>query len=84
LIIPTQFARLPEDYRSDPGLSQLLGSLHLPHEAISVNIGRDVGDLPKIMEDRQEKLEKLEVVLAKYLKGGKVGPKRPLLRLGGW
>ncbi|KAI5480496.1 DUF221-domain-containing protein [Pseudohyphozyma bogoriensis] len=76
--------RLAEEDRSDEKLAALFASLQPPYPIISVNIGRDVGRLPDLIDNHNKKVVELEKAFAKYLKGEKVGSKRPTLRLGGW
>lgn len=75
--------RIPDSRQSDQKFSNLVKSLSLPNPATSAQIGRDIGNLPKSIEEHNEAVVKLEKVLAKYLKGGKLANKRPTLKVGG-
>ncbi|ORY50184.1 hypothetical protein BCR35DRAFT_24997 [Leucosporidium creatinivorum] len=78
--------RIPEelDIKTDDGLGALVSKLGLPHPTTSVRLGRAMGSLPALIKKHDELVVKLEKSLTKYLRGGKLGKKRPLVRLGGW
>jgi hypothetical protein len=82
----SQIIRIPEELeiKSDDDLSAIVSKLGLPHPTASVRLGRAMGSLPSLVKEHDESAVKLEKVLTKYLKGGQLGKKRPLVRLGGW
>lgn len=75
---------VPKNIRSDDGLRSLLGSLQMPYPTTSVHIGRQVGQLPELIEYHNDTVRSFEKVLVRYLKGGKIGSKRPTIRIGGF
>ncbi|KAF8653274.1 hypothetical protein AX16_003976 [Volvariella volvacea WC 439] len=75
---------VPKKYRSDEGIQEILETVRMPYPTTSVHIGRKVGQLPELIEYHNETVRELEVILVKYLKGGKVGRKRPTIRIGGF
>lgn len=58
--------------------------MSLPQPSTSVKLGHDVGDLLELVEEHDDHVEKLEKCLCKYMRGGKLAAKRPMIRLGGW
>lgn len=75
---------VPRKLQSDQGLQSLFDSLKVPYPTTAVHIGRRVGQLPDLMEYHNQAVRDLEQVLVRYLKGGKVGAKRPTITLGGF
>ena len=78
-----------KDYRSDEGLVALMGKLKVDGIKIGplldcTSIGRRLQDFPEMVEDHNQAVAELEKHLVKYLKGGKLGSKRPTLRKGGF
>ncbi|OCF35877.1 hypothetical protein I316_02370 [Kwoniella heveanensis BCC8398] len=69
-----------KDYRSDEGLVALMGLLKID----CTSIGRRLEDFPEMVEDHNKAVAELEEHLVKYLKGGQVGKKRPVIRKGGF
>lgn len=70
---------VPKPSRSDQGLAQLADRLRpdTVHYA-QAHIGRDMGDLPELLERHQKAVKKLEKYLAVYLKNpNKLPDKRP-------
>lgn len=47
-------------------------------------IGRRLEDFPAMVKDHNEAVKELEAYLVKYLKGGQIGSKRPILKKGGF
>lgn len=47
-------------------------------------IGRRLEDFPKMVDDHNEAVQELEKHLVKYLKGGEMAKKRPVIRKGGF
>lgn len=76
--------RVSRKYQSDEGIRAIFESMQVPYPTTSVHIARKVGDLPQLIEYHNETVKELERVLVKYLKNGKVGAKRPTIRIGGW
>ncbi|EEB95130.1 hypothetical protein MPER_05949, partial [Moniliophthora perniciosa FA553] len=74
---------VPKKFQSDEGLRQIFESTKVPYPTTSVHIGRRVGRLPELIDYHNETVRELEQYLVKYLKGGRVGKKRPTIRLGG-
>jgi len=70
--------------QTDEGLRRLLESLRIPYPTTAVHIGRRTEELPEIIEVHQETVRKLEQVLTKHLRTGKIPDKRPTMRLGGF
>ena len=59
-------------------------ALALPFPATSINVGHNAGDLPDLIAVHNELVEALEKLLARYVAGGELGAKRPMMRLDGW
>lgn len=74
---------LPKKYQSDQGLQTLLDGVNMPYPVTSLHIGRKVGKLPELIDYHNHTVRDLEAVLVKYLKGGKIGKRRPTIRVGG-
>ena len=75
---------VPRKLQSDEGLRAIFESVHVPYPTTSVHIGRKVGRLPDLIEYHNDAVRELEAVLVKYLKGGKIGKKRPTITIGGF
>lgn len=76
--------QVPKKLQSDEGLRAIFESTHAPYPTTAVHIGRHVGRLPELIEFHNNAVRELESVLVKYLKDGKIGKKRPTIRLGGF
>jgi hypothetical protein len=76
--------RVPRKLQSDEGIRAIFDSVQVPYPTTSVHIGRRVGDLPELIEVHNNTVREFEKVLVRYLKGGKIGKKRPTIRLGGF
>ena len=74
---------VPKKLQSDQGLKSLFESLRVPYPTTAVHIGRRVGQLPELIEYHNQAVRDLEEVLVRYLKGGQVAKKRPMIRQGG-
>jgi len=74
---------VPKKYQSDEGIRAIFQSMQIPYPTTSVHVGRRVGNLPDLTEKHNDIVRELEHVLVAYLKDGKVGKKRPTVRLGG-
>ncbi|THV05142.1 DUF221-domain-containing protein [Dendrothele bispora CBS 962.96] len=72
---------IPKKLQSDEGIRAIFESVKVPYPTTSVHIGRRVGRLPELIEYHNNTVRELEQVLVKYLKGGRVGKKRPTIRL---
>lgn len=60
---------IPSSYRSDDGLGKIIGTLSVPHHGDErCAIGRNVKDLPELIDEHGKAVRKLEGFLAKYLK----------------
>lgn len=70
-------------FQSDEGLKAVFESTKVPYPTTSVHIGRKVGKLPQLIEYHNTTVREFEAILVKYLKGGKLGRKRPTIRVGG-
>ncbi|KAL7277755.1 hypothetical protein ACG7TL_008697 [Trametes sanguinea] len=75
---------VPKKLQSDEGLRAIFESVQVPYPTTSVHIGRKVGRLPDLIEYHNNAVRDLEAVLVRYLKGGKIGKKRPTVRVGGF
>ncbi|KDQ28229.1 hypothetical protein PLEOSDRAFT_1041843 [Pleurotus ostreatus PC15] len=74
---------VPKKNQSDEGIKAIFESVKVPYPTTSVHVGRKVGRLPELIEYHNETVRELEQVLVKYLKGGRIGKKRPTIRTGG-
>lgn len=74
---------VPKKIQSDEGLTSLFQSLQMPYPTTSVHIGRKVGKLPDLVEYHNDAVRELETYLVRYLKGGRIGTKRPTITKGG-
>ena len=82
--LTSQITNVDRRSQTDEGLSLLLESLRIPYPTTAVHIGRRTEELPEIIEVHQETVRKLEQVLTKHLRTGKIPDKRPTMRLGGF
>ncbi|KAJ7188676.1 hypothetical protein C8R46DRAFT_27864 [Mycena filopes] len=73
---------VPKSSQSDTGLKEIFDSVRVPYPTTSVHIGRKVGKLPELIEYHNETVRELETYLVKYLRGGKIGKRRPTVRIG--
>ncbi|KAL5521409.1 hypothetical protein ACEPAG_9335 [Sanghuangporus baumii] len=76
--------KVPKKYQSDEGIRSVLESMQVPYPATSVHIGRRVGRLPELIEFHNDAVRDLEKILVRYLKDGKIAPKRPTITKGGF
>lgn len=76
--------KVPKQLQSDEGLRSLFASLQIPYPTTSVHIGRRVGRLPELIKYHNDAVCELEQVLVTYLRGGKIGKKRPTITKGGF
>jgi hypothetical protein len=76
--------RVSKKLQSDEGIRAIFESVQVPYPTTSVHIGRRVGNLPHLIEVHNNTVRAFEQVLVGYLKGGKIGKKRPTIRLGGF
>lgn len=74
---------VPKKFQSDEGIRAIFQSTQVPYPTTSVHVGRRVGNLPELIEKHNDTVRELEHVLVAYLKDGKVGKKRPTVRIGG-
>ncbi|KAI0645179.1 DUF221-domain-containing protein [Trametes meyenii] len=75
---------VPKKLQSDEGLRAIFQSVQVPYPTTSVHIGRKVGRLPDLIEYHNDAVRDLEAELVTYLKGGKIGKKRPTITNGGF
>lgn len=75
---------VPKKLQSDTGLQGFFAGLQIPYPTTSVHIGHRVGQLPELIEYHNETVRSFEKVLVGYLKGGKLGKKRPTITIGGF
>ncbi|KAL0955852.1 hypothetical protein HGRIS_002054 [Hohenbuehelia grisea] len=75
--------RVPKKMQSDEGIRAIFESVRVPYPTTSVHIGRKVGKLPELVEYHNTTVRQLEEVLVRYLKGGRIGKKRPTITVGG-
>ncbi|KAL0072477.1 hypothetical protein AAF712_000240 [Marasmius tenuissimus] len=73
---------VPKKYQSDQGLREIFNTVQMPYPTTSVHIGRRVGRLPELIDFHNDTVRELEQYLVRYLKGGRVGKKRPTIRIG--
>lgn len=72
---------MPTSYRSDAGLNKLVGDLKVAFKGDEkCAIGRNVKELPKLIERQKKLVYSLEKVLAKYFKDPNNLPPRPMCR----
>ncbi|KAJ1306005.1 hypothetical protein OPQ81_010720 [Rhizoctonia solani] len=76
--------QVPKKLQSDAGIEGLFSDMRMPYPTTAVHIGRRVGRLPEMIEYHNQAVRDLEQVLVKYLKGGKLGKKRPTITIGGF
>ncbi|KAH8115320.1 hypothetical protein DFH11DRAFT_1877085 [Phellopilus nigrolimitatus] len=76
--------KVPRKYHSDEGIRGILESVQVPYPATSVHVGRRVGRLPELIEFHNNAVRELECALVRYLRGGKIGARRPTLTKGGF
>jgi hypothetical protein len=76
--------RVPKKLQSDEGIKAVFNSVQVPYPTTAVHIGRRVGDLPRLIEAHNKTAREFEQILVRYLKDGKVGKKRPTIRVGGF
>ncbi|KAL0570955.1 hypothetical protein V5O48_011012 [Marasmius crinis-equi] len=74
---------VPRKLQSDQGLREIFASVQMPYPTTSVHIGRRVGRLPELIDFHNDTVRELEQYLVRYLKGGRLGKKRPTIRVGG-
>ncbi len=74
---------VPKKLQSDKGINSILDTVKMPYPATAVHISRQVGVLPELIKYHNQTVRELEAILVKYLKSGKVGSKRPTIRVGG-
>lgn len=75
---------VPKKLQSDEGIKMVFNSVQVPYPTTAVHIGRRVGDLPRLIEAHNSTVREFEQILVRYLKGGKIGKKRPTIRIGGF
>lgn len=75
--------KVPKKYQSDEGIRSILESVQVPYPATAVHVGRRVGRLPELIEVHNNAVRELEQYLVRYLRDGKIGKKRPLIRKNG-
>jgi len=69
--------------QSDEGLAEIVAQIKMDERLAAderASIARDVMELPKLIEEYEITVRKLEHVLAKYLKSGRVSPTRPTMK----
>jgi hypothetical protein len=76
-----QVTQVPKKFQSDEGIKAIFESIQLPYPTTSVHIGRSVGALPELVEYHNDMVRELEKYLVRYLKGNKIGKKRPTVRI---
>ncbi|KZM26972.1 uncharacterized protein EKO05_0004743 [Ascochyta rabiei] len=70
---------ISKDYRSDQGLLEITDSLKTTPEVPRTTIGRNMKDIPDLIESHEEAVMELEAVLSRYLKNPDQLPaQRPL------
>lgn len=72
---------IPQSYRTDEGLLRLTDEVNPTPTVPRASIGRNVKELPKLIEEHELVVKELEKILAKYFKNpDKLPPKRPTCR----
>ena len=70
---------IPKSLRSDHGILEIVDTLRTTPEVPRASVGRNVKDLPNLIEQHEEAVMELEKVLAKYLRNPNQLPaQRPL------
>lgn len=76
-----QLTHIPESSRTDVGIAQLVDEAKTTQTLPRTAVGRNVKDLPKLIEAHDEAVRQLETCLAKYLKDpNKLPEKRPMCK----
>ena len=75
---------IPNAFQSDKGIKALFHSVQVPCLIDDVHIGRRVANLPDLIKVHNKTVREFEQILVRYLKGGKIGKKRPTIRVGGF
>lgn len=69
---------IPKEFRSDDGITRITDDVRANDSVPRAAIGRNVKDLPDLVEEHEESVRRLEGYLAKYLKNpDKLPAKRP-------
>lgn len=76
--------QVPKKLQSDEGIRAIFESVQVPYPTTSVHVNRRVGKLPELIEFHNNAVCELEVILVRYLKGGKIAKERPTIRVGGF
>ncbi|KAH8828425.1 DUF221-domain-containing protein [Flagelloscypha sp. PMI_526] len=76
--------KVPRKYQTDAGIKGIFDGVKVPYPTTSVNVGRRVGKLPELIDYHNATVRELEQVLVRYLKNGRIGKKRPKVRIGGF
>jgi hypothetical protein len=72
---------IPKEYRTDDGIIRITDDIHATESVPRAAIGRNVKDLPDLVEEHEEAVRMLEGYLAKYLKNpDKLPAKRPICK----
>jgi len=72
---------IPRSLRTDQGIVQITDELRTTPEVPRASIGRNVKDIPNLIEEHQTAVVALEEVLAKYLKNpNKLPSQRPMCK----
>lgn len=70
---------VPKSMRTDEGVMRIVDEIRTVQSMPNGSVARNVRDLPDIIDEHEELVQKLEKVLAKYLKNpDKLPPHRPL------
>lgn len=75
---------VPRQFQTDEGIKAIFEATQAPYPTTSVHIGRAVGKLPELIEFHNQAVRELEQALVKYLKGGRIAKRRPMIRIGGF
>jgi calcium permeable stress-gated cation channel len=75
---------VPRKLQSDEGIAEVFRSMSMPYPTTSQHIGRKVGRLPDLIQYHNDTVREFEQILVGYLKGGRIGKDRPMLRQGGF
>ena len=70
---------IPPSYRSDEGILRIAGEVEQSSDLPRAAIGRNVKELPELIEQHNNAVRKLESILAKYLKNPDRLPPRPTI-----
>lgn len=73
---------IPKELRTDEGIVKIAEEVHASSDLPRAAVGRNVKDLPDLVEEHEDTVRELEAVLAKYFKNpNKLPAKRPMCKV---